>query len=261
MSTAELLFKEPVKQMELTFALIPRRLLKVSPFQRDKHPKLISGLANSIVDGFLVPLLVVEVDGLYEVIDGQHRLDSLDKQCSGDYDVPCIVAPLPYREMFLSYNIEQADKIGDRATKVYNFYMFKLNQFPNLTEMRLNKSFAYESYIISVAFAVKENNITSASLIESPVKKLDKDFFEYPLTDSVELRRGMAAKIKDLENTVLDVCKQYSVSDFNLKKSIVSKSSGELWGRKRILDASFHDGMDELIAQIKRMDWSWLYGR
>lgn len=259
MPSHQMLFAEPVKMTALQFALVERRLLKVSPFQREKHSTLTKNLADSIADGFLVPIVVVEVDGLFEIIDGQHRIEALDKQCSGgDFQVPCIIVPLPYRELFLSYNIELADNIKDKAMKVYNFYTYKLGQFPELPEIKLGKSFSYESFIITIAFAYKELDLSSPSLVESPVKKLDKEFFQYPLRESIELRRGMAIRVKELENLVNETASTYSINDFNLKKAIVSKASGELWGRKRNIDETFDEGMQSLIAQIKQMDWSWM---
>lgn len=253
-------FNEPVSQIGCQFALIKRSLIKNSPYQRDLSTTLVRDLAASITGGFIIPVLLVPTDGgLYELIDGQHRLNGADKNCNGDYDVPAVIVPERFKERFLLFNIEKGDNIRDQATKVYNFYMDRVRATPYSNETKDATAFNYMSYIISISFAYREFNLDSPSLIESPCKKLDnKSFILEPYCDAIEIRRHRAQIIRDLELTVQEVCNDYNISDFNLKKAIVSKSSTALWERKRNVPETFDEGMEKLINKIKTSDWSWM---
>ncbi len=256
-------FNEPVHQIGCAFGMVPRTLLKVSPYQRDKSSNLVTKLVPSVGEGFVIPVLVVEVDGLFEVIDGQHRLESLDKHCSGNYEVPCIIVPLKFRDLFLMFNIEKSDNIKDKATKIYSFYIQQLKNGTPATEQDLAKVFVYQSYAISIAFAYKEFDLASPSLVESAVKKFDnKDFLRDALDEAVTVRRHRGKRIKALEQRVLEICADVGVTDFSLRKSIITISTGNLWGRKRNILEDFDSGMDKLLEQIgESAQRSWLAGR
>lgn len=256
-------YNEPVNQIGLRFAMIPRSQIKLSPYQRDTAPTLLSSLAASMHEGFLVPIIVVQInDSLYECPDGQHRLESADKNCSGDYLVPSVIVPYYFKERFLMFNIEKADDIRAQATKVYNFYIDKTKEQPDKKESDFAISFGYMSYIISIAFAFREDAIDSPSLIESPCKKLDnKSFLNEPLASAIEIRRQRGHLVRDLNALVQSVAFNYGISDFNLKKAIISKASQKLWGGKRSIDDSFENGIRLLMGQIDSMDWSWMAGR
>ena len=259
---SECFFNEPVKQIGCAFKLVERSKLKTSPYQRDKASGLVTKLVPSITEGFVIPVLVVEIDGIFEVIDGQHRLEGLDKLCSGNYLVPCIVVPIQFKDLFLMFNIEKSDNIRDKSTKVYNFYQFQVQNFPDQTEQDLAKMFAYQSYTISIAYALKELFLESPSMIESAIKKIDnKDFQRIPLSESVIVRRHRASRIKELENRVLEICIEYGIGDFNIKKSIITQTTGDLWGRKRNIGVAFDEGIDMILNRMSEKDWSWASGR
>jgi len=252
-------FNEPVNQIGCQFDLITRSKIKNSPYQRDLSGTLVNHLTGSLVEGFIIPVVLVECGDIFEMVDGQHRLGAADKNVQGDYLVPSVIVPRHFIERFLLFNIEKSDNIRDQATKVYNFYMDKLQSSSELPENTFATAFGYMSYLISIAFAYRENNLQSPSLIESPCKKLDnKSFLGEPLLVAVDIRRHRAEVIKHLENTVQEICDNLHISDFNLKKAIVSKASQELWGRKRSIMETFDDGMTALIQEINSMDWSWM---
>ncbi len=117
-------FTEPMQGLELQFQLIPVSKLKVGEFQRELSSGLVNKLLGSIFNGFLVPLLVVAVDDYYEVIDGQHRIETCKKHRKdlSDFDLPCIVLPSKFKFLPLIYNIEKSDNIKDQALKTYNIY-------------------------------------------------------------------------------------------------------------------------------------------
>lgn len=259
-----MLFTEPVRDVECRFELIDRTALVMSPYQRDLATTLVNKLLVSVDQGFIVPLLVVEVDGMFEVIDGQHRLAAVDKLKGREsYSVPCIVLPERFKERPLFFNIEKSDNIRDQATKIYNLYNHFIETAPEMNERALAPACGFMSYLISIAFAYKEFDISSPSLVEPPCKKLDaKDFLDNSLVDAVIVRRNRAMLIRDLENAVNQAANDYNVKDFQLKTAMVSQASQRLWGaRVRHVDQSFEDGITDLIEEIKNSDWSWMAGR
>jgi len=260
-----MIFTEPIRSQECRFELIPRSRLVNSPYQRDFSTSLTSKLLISVDIGFVVPVLVVEAeDGKYEVIDGQHRLGAADRlKASGDYEVPCIVVPLKLKERPLFFNIEKSDNIRDQATKVYNLYMHYVQTAPDTPEKSLAPSCSFVSYLISIAFAYRELQLGSPSLIEPPCKKLDsKGFLDEPVSSAISVRRTRAALIKSLEDAVTQVAEEYNIKDFQLKVAIVSQASQKLWGsRVRSVQMPFEEGIDELIRVIQLEDWSWMSNR
>lgn len=256
-------FKDPVREVECEFALVERSQIVMSPYQRDLAINLVNKLIVSVDHGFIVPLLVVKSAGLYEVIDGQHRLAAADKLKSKDsYIVPCIVLPQSFKDRPLFFNIEKADNIRDQATKVYNLYMHYMEVAPDTIERSLAPSCAFMSHLISIAFAYREFEITSPSLIEPPCKKLDRSFLDEPLETAIATRRNRAMLIRDLESAINSAASTYEIKDFQLKVTMVSQVSQRLWGaRVRHVEDSFEDGMRSLTASVENSDWSWMRGR
>ncbi len=257
-------FVEPIRGVECTFEMIIRTSLVPSPYQRDLGTALVNKLLTSVDIGFIVPILVVQNNGVYEVIDGQHRLAAADKLKGREpYFVPCIILPERFKDRPLFFNIEKSDNIRDQATKVYNLYNHFLETAPDTIETTLAGSCGYMSYLISVAFAYREFEISSPSLVEPPCKKLDaKSFLGEPLSTAVHIRRNRGMLLRDLESAVNRVCEENSIKDFQLKNAIISQSSQRIWGsRVRHVDSSFEDGIQELITAIEDGNWSWMAGR
>lgn len=267
-----LTYTEPILGVELTFSLIPRTELILSPYQRDLSGPLVNKLLNSVGKGFILPIVVVQTPEGYEIVDGQHRMAAVDKTLAKDSDlIPCLIIPESYKDFPLFYNIEQSDNIKDKATKLWHLYKDKATLFPEQTERQLSACANYEPFLFTIAFAFCENGLKSPSLVESVIRKLDNKeldefqddgtFLALPLEDSIELRREHALRAKALEDKVNDIAQMYGFTDYNLKKSIISTSTRTLWGMKRNLGLEFNDGMDMLFTQIDESDWSWLSGR
>ena len=243
--------------------MIPRPMLKNSRYQRDLSTSLVNRLVESVDKGFIVPLIVVESDDGYEIVDGQHRLGAADKQVIAEgYMVPCIIVPFEFRQLPLIYNVEKGDTIKDKATKIYRIYMDSVSAHPDdWTEQKLLPTVGSLIHLFTIAFAYRESGLKSPSLVETLVKALDQSFFSEPLTITVERRRAMGQKVKEVEEAVESVATAYGIRDFNLRKSIVSQSKQALWGRKRNIDVSFDEGMAMILEEIQSADWSWLSGR
>ncbi len=267
-------YNEPVKGHNFQFTLIKRSELRHSRYQRVLSSALVKKLINSVSKGFIIPLIVVvEIENgqtVYTIVDGQHRLGALEHVMStADPLIPCIIVTPEFKNYPLFYNIEKSDNIKDKAAKMHKLYLDKSTT--ELTEHDISPAANYEHYIFTIAFAHCEFGLKSPSLVEPPVKKVDNSYIMsideggYPkpmlLAEAIEIRRGRASLTAQLENAVEDIANEYQISDFNLKRTMVSKSSQALWGNKRKIDEVPEDAIPALTQQILETDWSWMAGR
>lgn len=263
-------YTDPVTKTTFQLRMVYREELRNSPYQREYSSTLVNRLVNSVGYGFVNPLVVVPSGDLYLIIDGQHRLGALDKVTTDDNpSVPCIILPPGYRDLPLFWNIEKTDNIKDKAAKIYKIYTNKVKE--EISESDLSPSTNHEPYIFTLAFSFVEHKLRSPSLVESPVKKVDNQIIQrhnsdgykvsVPLSEGIEIRRERGALAKRLEEIVEETALEYGVSDFNLKKSIVSQASQALWGRRRKLREEPEEALPALTEQITMMDWSWMEGR
>lgn len=252
-------FKEPVLGLPCEFRMIERSSLRNSPYQRDLSDSLISRIVDSVDKGFLVPLIVVSVpiEDVYEIIDGQHRLGAADRHSRGEtYLLPCVIVPSHLKNLPLILNVEKADNIRDKSVKIHALYMTAVEAHPDdWTEQKLITAVGYQPYLFTMAFGYKEALIDSPSLVEPLVKKLDKVTLEEALTITVEIRRSRGILAKAVEVVINEAAEKYGIKDFNLKKSILSQSSMELWGRKRNIGVNFQEGVEQIVEVIQSTSW------
>lgn len=257
-------FTDPVMKESLSFAMIKFTDLRPGRYQRTLSTTFAGQMTKSMVNGFICPILVSEDgEGGYEVLDGQHRIYALSSLGANvETEVPCIVLPPKFKNMPLIFNVEKDDNIKDICAKLYRLYVDFVENFgEEMQESAVAGSAMGQPYYITLAFAHMEFGLDSPSLVESVVKKLDRDFFQTILMDAVDVRKEMAQKAKELEQVVAAVAMKYRISDYNLKKSIISKTSMDIWGRARSAAEPYMEGMDLLIQKIEATDWSWMAGR
>jgi hypothetical protein len=257
-------YKEPVSGTTCEFTLIPMDKLINSPYQRERSSALVRSLLKSVAYAFISPLIVVEEEDKYIVIDGQHRIEALMGAIQDlKALIPCIVLPHAFKTLPLLYNIEKADNVKDKCRKVYAVYMDVVNKLgTQKDEKDARDCFLGDSALITMAFAHMEKGLASPSLVESTVRKLDKGILkDITLDGAIDIRRQYGAAVAMLEQTVNEAANVFGVTDYNLKKAMISQTSSSLWGKARSIDSPFEDGIEELIAAIDERDWSWMARR
>ncbi len=250
-------FKEPVNGIECELWMIPYNQLENSKYQRSFSKPLVNKIAASVVKGFFIPLLVVNEDGKWKNIDGQHRYGSLMK-VAGAVLVPCIVVPDRFKFYTLLYNIEKSDGLKDRCMKAYELYCDFVDIYPELTEDGLRDYVVGDPHLITLAFAYMESNLKSPSLIETSIKKFDHFLGDVKLPACVETRQHRGELAAVLEKTVYNVADTFGVTDYVLKQAIISKTNSQLWGRKRNVDLPFDEAIDSMVEFISEKDWGFL---
>src|SRR5579884_1908485 len=73
----ELVLRDPLRRQPIRITVVRSRDLTVIGHQRKPRPAHLKALETSMERlGFITPLVAVERDGGYAVIDGQHRLQA-----------------------------------------------------------------------------------------------------------------------------------------------------------------------------------------
>src|SRR5436305_6382121 len=102
----QLELKEPLKRQPLTVMVVPKGNLDVIGHQRKARPAHLKALTESLESmGFITPLVAVERDGKYVIIDGQHRFSAGVEM--GIKEFPIVVVPEKLARRMMSLNIDQ----------------------------------------------------------------------------------------------------------------------------------------------------------
>lgn len=251
-------WKDPVTKDEFAFELVRVSDLLMSPYQRKLSSTLSTKLTTSVAYGFAVPLVAVRTTNGLTIIDGQHRLQALTTlNHSPDALVPVIIVPPKFLHRPLLLNIEKADDIRDKCTKVYALYTD--SHFDNTLESDFMSLIFHERHLPTLSIAYIELDLPSPSLVETVVKFLDSTLKDTTVAHAREIRRERASYVKQLSDTVDSICSAYQIRDFNIKRSIISTTKTSLWGRARTAPSSdFITNITQLIDAINSRDWSGL---
>jgi ParB family chromosome partitioning protein len=82
--------------------------------------------------GFIAPLVVVERDDAYVIIDGQHRF--LAAQSLGLRELPAVVVPPELARRMLSLNVEKEPNIRERSAVALSLYRELVPSHPGMAE-------------------------------------------------------------------------------------------------------------------------------
>src|SRR5687768_11462069 len=106
--------KDPLKRQPLTITVVKKDDIEVVSHQRKPRPAHLKALGVSIERmGFITPLITVEREGKYVVIDGQHRFQAGVEL--GVKEFPVVVVPDELARRMMSLNVEQSLNIRERS--------------------------------------------------------------------------------------------------------------------------------------------------
>jgi ParB family transcriptional regulator, chromosome partitioning protein len=207
----QLQLKDPLKRQALTVTTVKKGDLEVVDHQRKPRPAHLKALTASMERvGFITPLVAVERDGKYVVIDGQHRLTAGAEL--GVKEFPVVVVPAELARRMMSLNVEQNLNIRERATIALSIYREMLEESPQLSEDDGDVIDIIETaHIVTLGLAYEKNGRLAGSAFEPILKNCD-GFLDQPLTDAYETREGRAER-------VLEAAKQVKAVEDALKAS------------------------------------------
>jgi ParB family chromosome partitioning protein len=197
----QLELKDPIKRQPLTLTLVKKADLEVVGHQRKPRPAHLKALTVSMERmGFITPLVAVERDGKYVIIDGQHRFQAGSEL--GVKEFPVVVVPEKLTRRMMSLNIEQSLNIRERATIALSIYREMLEETPTRAEDHGEIVDVLETaHIITLGLAYEGNGRLAGSAYEALLKNCD-GFLDQPLQAAYEVRQARAEKVLEAAKAV-----------------------------------------------------------
>ena len=204
MAGERLEIKDPLKRQPLTITVVRRSELEVIGHQRKPRPAHLKALAASIDRlGFVTPLVTVERDGRYLVIDGQHRLTAGTEL--GIKEFPVVVVPDRLARRMMSLNVEQTLNIRERSAVSLSIYRDFMEEDGGRAESDGEVVDTLETpHLVTLGLAYDRNGRLAGSAFELLLKKCD-GFLDQPLTDAFETRHQRAELVLEAAKRVKEV--------------------------------------------------------
>ena len=246
----ELELKDPRKRQPLKITVARRSDIEVISHQRKPRPAHLKALTQSIERlGFLVPLVAVERDGKYVVIDGQHRFAAAAEL--GVKEFPVVVVPDKVARRMMSLNIEQSLNIRERAYIALSIYREMLEESPNRSEDHGEIADVLESaHLVTLGLAYEGSGRLAGSAFDPLLRKCD-GFLDKPLRDAYEVRQARAEKVLEAAKavkTVEDALKERGAWHSMARYQIISYANPTKRARK---PADFDKTMDRFIEKLE----------
>jgi ParB family transcriptional regulator, chromosome partitioning protein len=247
--------KDPLKRQPLTIVLAQKADLEVISHQRKPRPAHLKALSASIERmGFITPLVAVERDGKYVVIDGQHRFRAGVEL--GLEEFPVVVVPEPLARRMMSLNIEQSLNIRERSTIALSIYREMLEESPARSEDDGEVVDAIETaHLLTLGLAYEGSGRLAGSAFEPILKKCD-GFLDKPLNEAYEVRQARAEKVllaAERVKSVEDALKAQGSWHSMARYQIISYANPTKRARK---PSDFDKTFDKFIATLEELEES-----
>src|SRR2546425_10826345 len=177
----QLELKDPRKRQSLRITVVRRGDLEVIAHQRKPRPAHLKALSASIERlGFVTPLVAVERDGKYVIIDGQHRFQAGVEL--GVKEFPVVVVPEKLARRMMSLNVEQNLNIRERSTIALSIYREILEESPNRKEEHGEVvDVSEKAHVVTLGLAYEGSGRLAGSAFEPILSKCD-GFLDKPLS-------------------------------------------------------------------------------
>jgi len=197
-------FKDPLKRQPLAITLVKRGDLQVIGHQRKPRPAHLKALTASIERlGFVTPLVAVEREGRYLIIDGQHRFTAGSEL--GVKEFPVVVVPDRLARRMMSLNIEQTLNIRERAAVSLSIYEDLMEEDETRSESDGEVVDIIETpHLVTLGVAYDRNGRLAGSAFELLLKKCD-GFLDETLASAFETRKQRAELVLEAAKRVKDV--------------------------------------------------------
>jgi ParB family chromosome partitioning protein len=194
-------WKDPLKKQPVTITTVKAGDLTVVGHQRKPRPAHLKALEASMQRvGFITPLVAVERDGKYVIIDGQHRFSAGTEL--GVKEFPVVVVPDMVARRMMSLNVEQSLNIREKATIALSIYREMLEESGDTKEDDGEVVDILENaHVVTLGLAYEGNGRLAGSAYEPLLKKCD-GFVDQPLSDAYETRQARGAKVLEAADAV-----------------------------------------------------------
>src|SRR5438874_1820915 len=247
--------KDPLKRQPLTITSARKGDLEVIGHQRKPRPAHLKALSASIERmGFITPLVAVERDGRYVIIDGQHRFHAGAEL--GVEEFPIVVVPEVLARRMMSLNIEQSLNIRERSTIALSIYREMLEESPERTEDDGDVVDAIETaHLLTIGLAYEGSGRLAGRAFEPILKKCD-GFLDRPRQEAYGVREGRAEKVlaaAKCVKSVEDALKAEGAWHSMARYQIISYANPTKRARK---PADFDKTFAKFIATLEELEAS-----
>ena len=248
----QLELKDPLKRQPLTVTTARTGDLEVIGHQRKPRPAHLKALTASIERmGFITPLVAIERDGKYVIIDGQHRFAAGAEL--GIKEFPVVVVPEKLARRMMSLNIEQSLNIRERSAIALAIYREMLDESPKRSEDHGEVADAIETaHFLTLGLAYERDGRLAGSAFEAILKKCD-GFLDKPLQEAYEIREQRAEKVLEAAKgvkAVEDALKAKGAWHSMARYQIISNANPTKRARK---PSDFDKTFDKFIAALEHL--------
>ena len=244
--------KDPLKRQPLTITTVKKGDLEVVSHQRKPRPAHLKALTASMERmGFITPLVTVQRDGKYIVIDGQHRFTAGAEL--GVKEFPVVVVPEKLARRMMSLNVEQSLNIRERSTIALSIYREMMEESPARREDDGDLVDILETaHNVTLGLAYEANGRLAGSAFEAILKNCD-GFVSQPLTDAYVTRQGRAEQLNEAAKKVKaveDALKEKGAWHSMARYQIISSANPAKRARKT---ADFDKTFAKFIATLEEL--------
>ena len=250
-------YREPVGDHWQIFALLPRKSVEPTPFQRDLSPSHAKRLTEAIqrLDRFVDPIVTVSPrPGVYWTPNGSHRLAGLTK-LKAEW-VPTILIPesqVAYQ--ILALNTEKAHNLKEKSLEVIRMYRALAEAQPRSTEGDF--AFQFEApHFITLGLLYEENKRFAGGAFAPILRRVDR-FLKGRLPDAGQEREQRAAQVRAADEALgraTAALKKRGINHPYVKNYVLARTTPLSRARKTL--PSFDQTFTRLQAAIEAFDVS-----
>jgi len=250
--TETLEFKDPHKKQALRVQTVRKGDLEVIKHQRKPRPAHIKQLTASIERiGFVTPLVTVERDGKFVIIDGQHRFTAATEL--GVKEFPVVVVPDKLAVRMMSFNVEKDLNIKERCQIALSIYREFVETKPSTKEDDGEITDAIEHFhYVTVGLAYESNGRIAGGAIEGVVRKCD-GVLDKPLSEAIEIRQQRAEQVLEswkLIKAVEDALKEKGMWHSMVRYQIIAAADPAKRARK---PQEFEKAFPKFIKKLEEL--------
>ncbi|HET7041773.1 MAG TPA: ParB N-terminal domain-containing protein [Gemmatimonadales bacterium] len=248
-------FRDPLGGRWQLLASLPIDVVEPTPYQRDLSDTHVARLGDAIdkLDRFLDPIIAVPADaGKYWSPNGYHRLGAMTQL--GARTITALVVPEPdVAHRILALNTEKAHNLKEKSLEVSRLAQALAEMDPNSTEKSHAEIFE-EAPLITLGLCYQENGRFSGGAYNPILKRID-GFLAKKLPDALEVRKGRAAKLLELNedvNAAVAKLKARGLESPYLKAFVVARINHLRFVKAKDLD--FDDTLATIMKAAKRFN-------
>src|SRR3954466_4588799 len=194
-------YREPLGGHALLFAALPVDKIDPTPFQRDVSDAHVLKLTRAMdkTRRYLDPIVAVREGDRYHTPNGGHRLTAV-KELGAKSILALVVPEREVAYQILALNIEKAHNLREKALEVVRM----VRDLAQLDGGRKESDFALEfeePSLVTLGFAYEQKGRFSGGAYAPALKKVDQ-YFEQPLSRSLEVREERSRKLLALDEAV-----------------------------------------------------------